>query len=132
MYEQDIFQRIIEQFFEAIRKIIKSDIEIHAVDFEQQCNEALLKTFKTPIEGIPRIDREKFHDLLFNDNHYLEAALFFFKIAKYYSENNKDLASEYYQLAEEIYHHKTKTYRNDSQKLKDQIEKIKKDLTIYY
>lgn len=131
MYEQDIFQRIIEQFFEAIRKIIRTDIEIHTVDFEEQCNGILLKTFQMPIEGVRKIDREKYDNLLFNDDYHLEVALFFFKIAKYYSENNRVLSSGYYELAEEIYHHKSKTYRDDSQMLKSQIEEIKNDLTTY-
>jgi hypothetical protein len=128
MYKQDILQKIIEYFFSTIRKLIKVDIEVLQINFEQQCNNLLLDTFDVSIQNISMIDKEKYASIIYNEENKHEMVLLLLKIATLYSSTNSKLAIEYLDLSKEVWNKPSKIYSFKKENSKKQIDELFQDL----
>lgn len=126
MYNQDYLQKVIEDFFTVIRKLIRTEITLKNQDFksDDEFNDVVFKFLNINSNEIDNLNREKYKSILFNDKYNLESAYFFLKIAKYYYDINDELYKKYLDLGNEILNVDRKVFKLDDELIKNEINVI--------
>ncbi len=120
MYKNDYLMALIENFFNTVKKLTRTDINIVENDFEVQFNSFLLKNFGIEIAQIGQLDVDLFSQLIYNDENKKDLVIVFLKMAKVLKLKNLILSQLYVELAHKILTKKTVDFVYDDGS-KDQI-----------
>ena len=101
MYQQDYLQKIIEQLFTFIRKLLKIDFEKDSEKFVYTFNQMLRRVFK--IDNPEIIDNLELNlELITSEENRDAFSLLFYKMAFILHEEDVVLSKKYFYKAEEI------------------------------